>query len=86
MELTGATVTMVERCSGIDGTWGLRSENYDLARKVAQPLRKAIDDDGAQVVAGDCMLANGAIAEETGRTPVHPLQVIARAYGIPDEG
>jgi len=32
------------------------------------------------------MLANGAIAEETGRTPVHPLQVIARAYGIPDEG
>jgi len=86
MKLTGAAVTPVEKCSGIDGTWGLRSENYDLARKVAQPLRKAIDDDGAQVVAGDCMLANGAIAEETGRTAVHPLQVIARAYGIPDEG
>ena len=29
--------------------------------------------------------ANGAIAEETGRTAVHPLQVIARAYGIPEE-
>ena len=85
MKLTGANVNPVEKCSGIDGTWGLRSENYDLARKVAQPLRKAIEDDGAQVLAGDCMLANGAIAEETGRTAVHPLQVIARAYGIPEE-
>jgi hypothetical protein len=37
------------------------------------------------VVAGDCHLANGAIFEETGRRPLHPIQVIARAYGIPDE-
>ena len=39
----------------------------------------------AEVVAGDCHLANGAIIEQTGRVPLHPLQVIARAYGIPEE-
>ncbi|NBW47411.1 MAG: hypothetical protein EBR46_04640, partial [Betaproteobacteria bacterium] len=35
------------------------------------------------VVAGDCHLANTAINEQTGTKPVHPLQMIARAYGIP---
>jgi hypothetical protein len=38
-----------------------------------------------EVVAGDCHLANGVIIEETGRTPVHPIQMIARAYGIAPE-
>jgi Fe-S oxidoreductase len=85
MALTGARVTVVDKCSGIDGTWGYRPENYELARRVAQPMKQALDDAGGDVVAGDCHLANGAIFEETGRRPVHPIQVIARAYGIPDE-
>jgi hypothetical protein len=37
------------------------------------------------VVLGDCHLANGAIIEETGRVPKHPIQLIARAYGLPPE-
>ncbi len=65
--------------------WGLRSENYELARKVAAPLKEAVDKSGAEAVAGDCHLANGAITEETGRVPVHPIQLIARAYGIATE-
>ena len=34
---------------------------------------------------GDCHLANTAITEQTGRVPSHPIQVIARAYGITAE-
>jgi ferredoxin len=34
---------------------------------------------------GDCQLANTAIAEGAGRQPVHPLQVLARAYGLSEE-
>jgi Fe-S oxidoreductase len=85
MELTGATVTTVDKCSGIDGTWGLRAENYQLAKKVIEPLKQAVEASGSDVVAGDCNLANGAILEETGRQPVHPIQVVARAYGITPE-
>ena len=88
MKQTGTTITLVNKCSGIDGTWGLRAENYELSRKVAQPLAKAVEDaaaKGAEVVTGDCHLANGAIVQETGRVPVHPLQFMARAYGIPEE-
>lgn len=85
MALTGAEVVAVESCSGIDGTWGYRAENYDLSRKVAQPLKAAIDAADVDIVAGDCHLANGAIHQETGERPVHPISLIARAYGIPEE-
>jgi glycerol-3-phosphate dehydrogenase subunit C len=85
LKLTGTKVTLVQKCSGIDGTWGLRAENYELSRKVAQPLKEAIERADTDVVVGDCQLANGAILEETGRAALHPLQAIARAYGIPPE-
>ncbi len=85
IKLTGAKVKLVQQCSGIDGMWGLRAENTDIsipiARKLADEIRKA----GSDVVAGDCHLANTAIVEQTGSQPLHPLQLIARAYGIPEE-
>ena len=85
IKLTGTKVTTIHKCSGIDGTWGLRAENYELARRVAGPLREAIESSAPDAVCGDCQLANGAIVEETGRIPMHPIQLIARAYGIPPE-
>jgi Fe-S oxidoreductase len=85
LKLTGTKISVVNKCSGIDGTWGYRSENYDLSREVARPLKKAIEAADAEVVTGDCHLANGAIRQETGRSPLHPLQFLARAYGLPDD-
>jgi glycerol-3-phosphate dehydrogenase subunit C len=85
MALTGATVNMVERCSAIDGTWGLRAENVEMAKRVAEPLMDAVTKSDADLVAGDCHLANTAIREATGTVPVHPLQVLARAYGVEEE-
>jgi glycerol-3-phosphate dehydrogenase subunit C len=82
MELTGAKVQMVERCSAIDGTWGLRAENLEMARRVAKPLMERVRESEAELIAGDCHLANTAIREESGRTPRHPLQVLAEAYGM----
>jgi len=85
MKLTGAKIKVVAECSGIDGTWGLKERNFDMARGVAAKMAKSIDSADSEIVAGDCSLANGGIVLETGKTPVHPLQVIARAYGIPKE-
>ena len=85
IKLTGSKVTLVRKCSGIDGMWGLRSDNYELARKVAAPLRDELENAEAEVVVGDCQLANGAITQETGTVPIHPLQLLARAYGIQPE-
>jgi Fe-S oxidoreductase len=85
LKLAGVTCTLVQRCSGIDGTWGYRAENYELARKVAAPLAREITAAGHEVVCGDCHLANGAIKQETGTSPQHPIQLMARAYGLADD-
>jgi Fe-S oxidoreductase len=85
LKLTGTKITLVAECSGIDGTWGLRAENFDLARGVAKKMADAITKADTEAVAGDCSLANGGIVLETGKTPVHPIQQFARAYGIDEE-
>jgi len=85
MKLTGAKVKLVQQCSGIDGMWGLRAENAGISVPIAAKLGAEIERAGGDVVAGDCHLANTAIAEQTGQQPLHPLQLIARAYGIAPE-
>ena len=44
-----------------------------------------VTDAEEELIAGDCQLANVAIEEGAHRRPVHPLQVLARAYGIEEE-
>jgi glycerol-3-phosphate dehydrogenase subunit C len=85
MKLTGANVTLIQQCAGVDGVWGLRAGNEEVALPLARRLGELVDRAAGDVVAGDCVLANTAIAEQTGRAALHPLQVIARAYGIPEE-
>jgi Fe-S oxidoreductase len=84
MKLTGTKITVVAECSGIDGTWGLRAEHYETSRGVARKLVRGIEKAGNDVIAGDCSLANGGILQETGTAPIHPLSLLARAYGIPE--
>ncbi len=85
LKLTGTKITLVAECSGIDGTWGLRAENFERARGVARKMGDAITKANGESVAGDCTLANGGITLETGSVPVHPIQQLARAYGIEEE-
>ena len=85
LKLTGAKVTLVQQCSGIDGMWGLRAENAGISVPIAKKLAEQIRVANGEVVAGDCHLANTAITEQTGEEPLHPLQLIARAYGISEE-
>ena len=82
IKLTGAKVSVVTKCSGIDGTWGYRAKNYQLAKKVAQRLTKAIEAVPAGELVGDCHLANYSINEETNKVVSHPMVVMARAYGL----
>ncbi|WP_040492387.1 heterodisulfide reductase-related iron-sulfur binding cluster [Ilumatobacter nonamiensis] len=85
MKLTGARVTLIQQSSGTESMWAYRASNDAVALEMAQRLGEKIDAAGGEVVAGGCHLSNVAITEQTGRQVSHPLQVIARAYGIHDE-
>ena len=43
MKLTGAKVTLVQQCSGIDGMWGLRAENAEISVPSAKKLADEIE-------------------------------------------
>jgi len=80
--IPGTTVNVVERCSAVDGTWGFKTQYFDLSMKVAQPLFDAVRTGGAPTIATDCPLAALQIAQGTGLEPRHPIQVLAHAYGF----
>ena len=79
--IPGASVTVVEKCSAVDGTWGFKKEYYELSLKVAKPLFDAIAG-GAPTSATDCPLAALQIEQGTGQKPKHPIEVLASAYGL----
>jgi Fe-S oxidoreductase len=80
--IPGATVKVIERCSAVDGTWGFKTQYFDLSMKVAQPLFDAVKAEGAATVATDCPLAALQIGQGTGAEARHPIQVLAQAYGL----
>ncbi|HLC41977.1 MAG TPA: anaerobic glycerol-3-phosphate dehydrogenase subunit C [Methylomirabilota bacterium] len=83
--IPGADVQVIEKCSGVDGTWGLKKEYYELSMKVAAPLFDGIEGARPDVTITDCPLAALQIAQGTKRQPKHPVQLLARAYGLSEE-
>jgi glycerol-3-phosphate dehydrogenase subunit C len=75
-------VTMIEQCSAVDGTWGLKAENYDLGVQYSKRLTEAVSDAEPDHVATDCPMAGQRISHETGKSVVHPVELLARAYGL----
>jgi glycerol-3-phosphate dehydrogenase subunit C len=75
-------VEIVEQCSAVDGTWGMKSQYYEEGRKYAGRLVRGIEGAAAQVVVTDCQLAGQRIVKENGVRVVHPVQSLAEAYGV----
>jgi glycerol-3-phosphate dehydrogenase subunit C len=78
--IPGTTVKMVEQCCGHDGTWAMRKEFFPLSMlngKKAFDQMQAVE---AKVLATDCPLAAIQFQQAIGQRPIHPIQVLARAY------
>jgi glycerol-3-phosphate dehydrogenase subunit C len=82
LKLTGAQVQLVDRCSAVDGTWGMTAEYHDLSLKWADKLLKGMEKTRAEVYASDCPLAALRILEGTGTKALHPVIVLRDAYGL----
>jgi glycerol-3-phosphate dehydrogenase subunit C len=91
MQLLPATeVGVVERCSGHGGAWGVRRENFPVALKTGRPAARAARDQGKAHVVSECPLAGLHLAQgmekldgaAPGRKVAHPVELLARAYGL----
>jgi glycerol-3-phosphate dehydrogenase subunit C len=81
----GLKVRVVAKCSGIDGTWGYRSENATSSRKMTQSLADQIAKTHSTTVVGDCHLANTAIDEALGVRVEHPISLARRLMGLENQ-
>jgi len=75
-------VRMIEECSAVDGTWGMKAAHYETGRKYARRLVRGIADVEADTVVTDCSLSALRIGKENGVLVMHPIEAVARAYGL----
>ncbi len=78
------TITPIERCSGHDGTYAVKTEFHDTAMKIGRPVFSRIEKAKADHYTSDCPIAGHHIAEglKNDSTPKHPLSLLRLAYGI----
>ncbi len=77
-------VEVIEECSAVDGTWGMKAQYYELGRKYAQKMVEGLSKGSFDAVASDCPLSGQRIASELGSTAYHPIELLNRAYGLPE--
>ena len=80
--LPDTEVEVIEQCSAVDGTWGMKAQYYEMGRRYAQKLVRGIDGAEAQIVVTDCSLSARRIEQENGVKPLHPVEALAQAYGV----
>jgi Fe-S oxidoreductase len=86
LQLAGADVTMVERCSGHDGTWGVKSEYFDKSMKIGKPVFRQMAEPQPDYVSSDCAIAARHILQGMGEAATaqkqHPITLLRIAYGL----
>jgi Fe-S oxidoreductase len=80
----GTEVTMIERCSGHDGTYGVKTATYANARKIAKPVESRIRQAAPDHFASDCPMAASHLAHGMDDKPAaeSPISLLRHAYGI----
>jgi Fe-S oxidoreductase len=80
----GTTVAPIERCSGHDGTYGVKQRFRAASMKIGRPVMQRVESAHADHYSSDCPMAGRQI--ESGlkepREPEHPLKLLRQAYGL----
>jgi glycerol-3-phosphate dehydrogenase subunit C len=81
-------LTMVESyadCCGIAGTYGYKVEKYQISMDVGTPLFTFMNEAESPVVVCDSETCRWQITHATGKPAIHPIELLAAAYGFPVE-
>ncbi|PCH58541.1 MAG: hypothetical protein COC19_08385 [SAR86 cluster bacterium] len=82
-------VDSIERCSGHDGTYGVKKETLKYANKIARPIVKKILQQDPDYYGSDCPVAGSHIQHNLNKEhldkqqkAIHPLALLCLAYQI----
>jgi Fe-S oxidoreductase len=81
----GTELNTVERCSGHDGTWGVKTEFFAQSMKIGRPVFRQMAATDPDYVSSDCPIAGRHIQQGIGESRAqkeHPLALLRIAYGL----
>jgi Fe-S oxidoreductase len=85
----GTEVTTIERCSGHDGTWGVKVEHFEQSMKIGRPVFRQAAQVVPDFISSDCPIAARHIQQgirdggtELKAEKAHPLTLLRKAYGL----
>ncbi|MEN8205709.1 MAG: heterodisulfide reductase-related iron-sulfur binding cluster [Pseudomonadota bacterium] len=78
------SVAPIERCSGHDGTYAVKSEFHEISMKICRPVVNSVKKADAAHYSSDCPMAGHQIGNglDNGKAPEHPLTLLRMAYGL----
>jgi Fe-S oxidoreductase len=71
---------LVAECCGHDGTWAMKQEHFEHSLVNGKRAFEGMAEAGAEVWATECPLAALQFKQATGHEPLHPVEVLDRAY------
>ncbi len=81
--IPGLTVRQIEKgCSGMAGTYGLKRENFRNSLRAGWGVISALREERLHSSATECSTCKMQIEQGTGKPAVHPLKLLALAYGL----
>ena len=84
-------VTVIERCSGHGGSWGIMKDTFEVGLKVGKPVARQAAKAANPHLVSECPLARDHILQGIERlgdsvdgvsSAQHPVQLLAKAYGL----
>lgn len=77
-------INVIERCSGHDGTYAVKSEFHDKSMKICRPVVTRVQKAESDYYSSDCPMAGHQISNglKDDSKPHHPLTLLSIAYGL----
>jgi Fe-S oxidoreductase len=78
-------IDVIERCSGHDGTYAVKSEFHEISMKICRPVVSRVQKAEADHYSSDCPMAGHQIEnglKDDDKAPEHPLTLLRQAYGL----
>ena len=82
--IPGTTIETIERCSGHDGTYAVKSEFHKISMKICKPVVNRVQQSKPNHYSSDCPMAGHQIENglQGDKKPEHPMTLLRQAYGI----
>lgn len=81
--IPGLSVRRIERgCSGMAGTFGMRRDNYRASLRAGWGLISALRDPQIDLGTTECSACKIQMEQGTTKPTIHPLKMLALAYGL----